>query len=112
MAVIRDNIITFSGAIQHRRGSADTLSVSDYVPLAGELLVATDTGDIRVGDGVHTWAELPAYDETTINNNLETQVAGTALDAAQGYAINQRLLSVEGVTSIDCGEITLASNGD
>ena len=88
MAVIRDNIITFSGAIQHRRGSADTLSVSDYVPLAGELLVATDTGDIRVGDGVHSWAELPTPNKEIL----------------------QRISALETFNGIDCGEISAPIN--
>ena len=112
MANISNNVMNINGPLLHKRGTTAALEASDYVPAAGEIIIATDNGRIKAGDGVHTWAELPAYDETTINNNLDTQVAGTALDAAQGYAINQRLLSVEGVTSIDCGEITLANNGD
>ena len=109
MATINNNVMSISGPILHKRGTTAALEASDYVPVAGEIIIATDTGRIKAGDGVNTWANLAAYDETTINNNLTTQVAGTALDAAQGYALNSRLESVEGITSIDCGEITLSS---
>lgn len=116
MATISNHVMNISGPILHKRGTTAALEASDYVPSAGEIIIATDNGRIKAGDGVHTWSELPAYDETTINNNLDTQVAGTALDAAQGYAINQRLVAVEDVTSIDCGEITISepeqNNGD
>ena len=116
MATINNNVMNISGHILHKRGTTAALEASDYVPAAGELIIATDNGRIKAGDGIHTWRELPAYDETTINNNLTTQAAGTALDAAQGYTLNGRLEAVEGITSIDCGEITLenepANNGD
>ena len=107
-----NNVMNINGPLLHKRGTTAALEASDYVPAAGEIIIATDTGRIKAGDGTHTWENLPAYDETTINNNLTTQVEGTALDAAQGYALNQRLLAVEDITSIDCGEISLTQNGD
>ena len=112
MATINNNVMNINGPLLHKRGTTAALEASDYVPAAGEIIIATDTGRIKAGDGTHTWENLPAYDETTINNNLTTQVEGTALDAAQGYALNQRLLAVEDITSIDCGEISLTQNGD
>ena len=110
MANFNNNVMSISGPILHKRGTEAALNASDYVPAAGEIIVATDTGRIKAGDGVNTWANLASYDETTINNNLTTQTAGTALDAAQGYALNSRLVAVEGITSIDCGEITLPAD--
>ena len=107
MATINNNVMNISGPILHKRGTEAALNASNYIPAAGEIIIATDTGRIKAGDGVNTWANLAAYDETTINNNLTTQVAGTALDAAQGYVLNGRLEAVENITSIDCGEITL-----
>lgn len=80
MATIVDNILVFNGAIQHKRGSKQALEASDYVPRSGELLVATDTGDIRVGDGLHSWRDLPAPS------------------------------SLEGIIGIDCGEVTAPVN--
>ena len=106
MANINNNILSFNGAIQHKRGTKAALENSDYVPLAGELLVATDTGDIRVGDGVHSFHELPAPTSAEIVNNFEAEAAGKALDALKGKELNDRVTALEGVAGIDCGEIT------
>ena len=106
MATFNEGIMTFSGAIQHKRGTSAALTASGYVPAAGEIIIATDTGEIRSGDGVNTWANLPSYDGTEIANNLTTTTTGKALDASQGKALNDRVGTLEGVTGIDCGEIT------
>lgn len=42
-----------------RRGTEAQWDLSTYVPGAGELCVATDSGLIKVGDGVNVWTELP-----------------------------------------------------
>lgn len=34
-------------------------TASTLILLSGELGYASDTGLIKVGDGIHTWAELP-----------------------------------------------------
>ena len=127
MATFTEGIITISGPIQHKRGTSAALTESEYVPAAGEIVVATDTGEMRAGDGLHTWSSLPSYDGTEIANNLTTTTTGKALDAAQGKALNDKLdeqneaLSsrisevasrvniVEGFSSIDCGEIVRVS---
>ncbi len=84
MANVYSNVLVINGAIQHKRGTKAALENSEYVPRSGELLVATDTGDIRVGDGTHSWAELPSP-----NNDILSRIS--ALEALNG---------------IDCGEIT------
>ena len=74
MANISNNVMNINGPLLHKRGTTAALEASDYVPAAGEIIIATDNGRIKAGDGVHTWAELPAYDETTINNTLRSPV--------------------------------------
>ena len=106
MATFNEGIMSFTGAIQHKRGTAAALAASNYVPAAGEIVIATDTGEMKAGDGVNTWSNLPSYDGTEIANNLTTSATGKALDASQGKALNDRLGTVEGITGIDCGEIT------
>lgn len=106
MATFSEGIMTLSGPIQHKRGTSAALAASNYVPAAGEIVIATDTGEMRSGDGVNTWSNLPSYDGTEIANNLTTAITGKALDASQGKALNERLATVEGITGIDCGEIT------
>ena len=68
MATINNNVMNISGPILHKRGTEAALNASEYIPAAGEIIIATDTGRIKAGDGVNTWANLAAYDETTINN--------------------------------------------
>ena len=106
MATFNEGIMSFTGAIQHKRGTAAALAASNYVPAAGEIVIATDTGEMKAGDGTNTWSNLPSYDGTEIANNLTTSTTGKALDASQGKALNDRLGTVEGITGIDCGEIT------
>ena len=106
MAEINEGVMTITGPIQHRRGTSTVLAVSDYIPAAGEIIVATDTGEMKAGDGTHTWAELPSYDGTQIANNYTETSAGKALDAVKGKDLNDRLKELEDVTGIDCGEIT------
>ena len=109
MATITEGIMVLSSPIQHKRGTSAVLATSGYVPAAGEIIIATDTGEMRAGDGVNTWANLPSYDGTEIANNLTTAATGKALDATQGKALNDRLVTLEGITGIDCGEITAGS---
>ena len=127
MATFTEGVITISGPIQHKRGTSAALAASEYVPAAGEIVIATDTGEMRAGDGLHTWRDLPSYDGTELANNLTTTTTGKALDAAQGKALNDKLDEqnetlrsrisevasrvniVEGFSSIDCGEIVRVS---
>lgn len=105
MATITEGVMVLTSPIQHKRGTSAVLETSGYVPAAGEIVIATDTGEMRAGDGINTWANLPKYDGTEIANNLTTSASGKALDATQGKALNDRLVTLEGITGIDCGEI-------
>lgn len=111
MATFSSTTMVISGPIQHKRGTSAALNASDYVPAAGEVLVATDTGEMKAGDGVKTWAQLPSYDGTQIANNYTETSTGKALDAVKGKDLNDRLETVEGITGIDCGEITEPAGG-
>lgn len=44
--------------MQQRRGTEAEWTTSEYVLAAGELGVTTDTGIIKIGDGVNSWSEL------------------------------------------------------
>ena len=111
MATFENTKMTITGPIQHKRGTSAALQASDYIPAAGEIVVAYDTGEMKAGDGVKTWAQLPSYDGTEIANNYTETATGKALDAVKGKDLNDRLETVEGITGIDCGEIT-AQDGE
>ena len=106
MATINNNILTFSGTLQLKRATAAVLATSDYVPAAGEIIGSTDTGEIKFGDGIHTWSQLPSPDTTEIVNAYSEEIAGKALDATKGKDLNDRVAVLEGITGIDCGEIS------
>ena len=44
--------------MQLRRGTAAGLAAANEVPLAGELVVETDTGKVKAGDGVSAYNSL------------------------------------------------------
>ncbi len=106
MANFNNGILTITGPVQIKRGTSSVLATSTYVPAPGELMGATDTGELRIGDGTHTWSGLPAFDGTQVANNYTETTAGKALDAVKGKDLNDRLALFEGITGIDCGEIT------
>ena len=103
---VNGTTLTITGPIQIKRGTQAALEASTYVPAAGELVGAKDTGLVKMGDGVKKWSELPSYDGTVIVNGLTETVAGKALDATQGKALKDQIDEISGITSIDCGEIT------
>ena len=106
MANFSNNVLQITGAVQHKRGTAAALAASNYIPQAGEIIGATDTGEIKFGDGVHTWSELPTSDETEIIDNYNSTSATVGLSAAKGKDLNDRLSEFEEIAGIDCGEIT------
>ena len=60
MAIIyNDNNVGIRGAIQYRRALQAEWEVFTYLPADGEICVATDTGEIRVGNGKNVWKDLP-----------------------------------------------------
>ena len=73
MAKFTDGVFTITSPIQHRRGTTEALEASDYIPAAGEIIIATDTGLIKAGDGVHTWLDLP--DGNQVSSEFENRIA-------------------------------------
>jgi hypothetical protein len=45
--------------MQQRRATEADWTTSEYILAAGELGVTTDTGILKIGDGVNDWSELP-----------------------------------------------------
>ena len=56
---IENGVLKPSGVIQLRGGTATALAQVNPKPERRELMVEVDTGKIKVGDGIHTWNELP-----------------------------------------------------
>ena len=47
-----------TGTFFYKRNTAEFFEAWDYVPKSNEILIATDTGVCKCGDGVHKWSEL------------------------------------------------------
>lgn len=63
--------------MQQRRATESVWNTSGYVLAAGELGVATDTGIIKIGDGVNAWSSIdPAFDSQYL------PILGQASDSA------------------------------
>ena len=105
MQNIEEGILRLKNSLQCKHGVSADLALSDYIPAVGELVIAINTGEIRYGDGINFWKNLKTCDNTRIANNLETYETGQALSAAQGRVLNNRLIILEGIKGIDCGEI-------
>lgn len=52
-------VIVVRGVFQMRGGSSDNLRAVNPVPVDRELMIETDTGRVKCGDGIHCWTELP-----------------------------------------------------
>ena len=84
-----NNVITLNiDAVQIKRNTAAGWTADTTTILkAGEIGAETDTGKIKVGDGVKTWANLVyAGGDTT--------------------ALTARITALEGITVIDCGDLS------
>ena len=44
--------------MQQRRDTSSDLLAKDEIPLAGEMVIETDTGKFKFGDGVKKYSEL------------------------------------------------------
>ena len=55
--------------IQLLRGTAENLASANPVPLAGEIVIETDTGKFKIGDGVSTWTELGYVSDNCVSSN-------------------------------------------
>ena len=52
--------------IKNRRGTAEKLATKNEVPLEGEIIVETDTGRLKAGDGVNAYNSLKYVDEPRV----------------------------------------------
>ena len=51
-------MVTQNSRFQNRRGTAQALAEANEVPLAGEIIAETDTGKIKLGDGISSYNSL------------------------------------------------------
>ncbi len=110
---------TGSDTIQIRRDLAQNWQTVNPVLKSGELAFATDTKELKIGDGVSTWSELPnllevaPYEAALVGNSVTiteaTHNQGTR-PQIEVYAPSGDEVSV--VVSNDAGTITICSSND
>jgi len=60
MAIL-EGILSLNSGLQLRGGRADILQAVNPVLLAREIMIETDTGKLKVGDGTTHWNDLAYY---------------------------------------------------
>lgn len=106
---IENNKLNISN-LKFKRGTSEQLNSSSYVPLAGEIVVATDATFIKVGNGTKTLAELsPIGGAVFIEDSYDSTSTNTGLSAAKGKDLNERIEALRNVfntiDTLDCGEL-------
>lgn len=99
--------------IQFKRAAKSVLDQLTVVPAVGEPIFETDTGRIKIGDGVSTIANL-AYsdateivdDTTVITEQNKAGYAGKAASAKALYELEQEVANID-VENIDGGVLTI-----
>lgn len=89
---------------QQRRGTAAEWNTSDYILAAGELGVTTDTGIVKIGDGVNGWTDLEiAFDSTYLSKT------GKAADSEllDGISSESFLKVVDATTAATADKVAL-----
>ena len=55
---IINGVLELGGAIQSRGGTAANLAAVNPLLKAREIMVETNTGKMKIGDGIHNWNDL------------------------------------------------------
>lgn len=86
---------------------------SSIVPLAREMVYATDTRKIKFGDGEHLWRDLPTYEGSayTLDENNNANFAGTVSSNLKELATKEYVDSkiADGGSSGDQSEKTVTA---
>lgn len=94
--------------IQVRRDTAANWTATNPVLSSGEFAHETDTGKIKIGDGVRNWASLPYATGLSLSSSATSAIGssspGTSSTAARGD--HSHALPPE----ISCGSLTVSGN--
>ena len=58
---INAGVLKLSSGIQLRGGRADILQAVNPVLLEREIMIETDTGKLKIGNGISAWNDLAYY---------------------------------------------------
>ena len=69
---VNDGILLLNGGLQLRGGRAEVLSEVNPMLLEREIMIETDTGKLKVGNGVSRWNELGYFGGQAAEQSSET----------------------------------------
>ena len=91
MPNIENGILNLPEGLRLRGGTSENLTAVNPILLCREIVVETDTGKIKVGDGIRSWNKLPYYRETV----TEIRTLSDADIAAKGFTLQNSIASSE-----------------
>ena len=84
--IIENGVLKPTGVIQLRGGTSEVLSEVNPLPERREIMCEVDTGKLKVGDGIHTWNDLPYSGGTATQATLTgVSIELTSEHIAQKY---------------------------
>jgi len=96
--------------IQFRRGTAASWTSTDPTLAIGELGLETDTGKIKIGDGVTAWSARPYIDAAALAHIADTSAAHAAASIASTPAGTLAATDVQAaLNELDTEKAPLAS---
>lgn len=72
---VDNNILTSILVIQHRGGSKSALQQANPLLDRREIVVETDTGKLKIGDGLHYWNDLPYSGASSLPDDGKAYIA-------------------------------------
>ena len=86
--------------VPSRTATAAVLAASTFIPTLNEVIGTTDTGVIKVGDGVRTWNTLPIAFSQALSVDRLAAIADATGTGAEVYAVGATMTSLTLVTPI------------
>lgn len=74
-----------------KKGTKAELEASSSIPREGEPIFETDTGRLKVGDGVSTYASLPYIDKVQVVSDIGPESGANPASAAAVYTYGQSI---------------------
>lgn len=74
-----------------KKGTKAELEASSSIPREGEPIFETDTGRLKVGDGVSVYASLPYIDKVQVVSDISPESGANPASAAAVYTYGQSI---------------------
>lgn len=83
--------VKINAVLLFKKGTKAELEASSSIPRAGEPIFETDTGRLKVGDGVSAYASLPYIDKVQVVSDIGPESGANPASAAAVYTYGQSI---------------------